>query len=218
MNRLFVMRHGGSTGNEDPSFYALNDSAICLTTNGIRQCLATAAVLARATPRWKRPGDFAVETYVSEYTRAQQTARIVLDEMGMLSQAPRIRPLLNERNYGTKYEDKMDQDPRYDGNDSESALNARRRVQGFLREIAPVLDRADVLAFSHFGTIRAIVADLLSLSDTDMMKLDVPNGAAFQFDRSFDSDGSARFTEVKMEDHILGKSASFISMPTELMT
>src|SRR5262249_4282296 len=147
MNRLFLMRHGGSTGNEDKSFYLLNDSAICLTTNGIRQCLATAAVLSSVTPRWNKPGDFAVETYVSEYTRAQQTARIVLDQMALLSLKPRIQPLLNERNYGTQYKDKMDQDPYFAGNDSESGAKARLRVTGFLRKIDSVLYRADVLAF-----------------------------------------------------------------------
>src|ERR1700744_3229488 len=159
MNRLFLMRHGGSTGNEDPSFYALNDSAICLTTNGIQQCLATAAVLGNVTPRWNKPGNFAVEAFVSEYTRAQQTARIVLDQMGLLSLTPRIQPLVNERNYGTKYENRMDQDPYFHGNDSESAVDARSRVKTFLQEIDSLLYSADILTFSHFGTIRALIAN-----------------------------------------------------------
>jgi broad specificity phosphatase PhoE len=213
MNRLFLMRHGGSTGNEDPSFYSLNDSAICLTTNGIRQCLATSTVLSGVTPRWNKPGDFAVEAYVSEYTRAQQTARIVLDQMNLLSLKPRIQPLLNERNYGTKYEDKMDQDPNFAGNDSESGAKARLRVVGLLHEIDSVLYRADVLAFSHFGTIRALVANVLQLSDTDMMKFDVPNGAAFLFERSFDDTGKPRFSRKELKPHILEKSASYIKLP-----
>lgn len=213
MNRLFIMRHGGSTGNEDPSFYSLNDSAICLTTNGIRQCLATAAVLTDVTARWKRPGDFAVEAYVSEYTRAKQTARIVLDQMGLLSLNPQVYPLLNERNYGTKYEDKMDQDPFFDGNDSESEATARVRVVGFLKEIDSIMYRADVIAFSHFGAIRALIANLLNLSDGEMMKFDVPNGAAFLFERTFDSSGHAQFSQRHLEPHILEKTASFIQLP-----
>jgi len=210
MNRLFLMRHGGSTGNEDPKFYLLNDSAICLTTNGIEQCLATAAALADVTPGWKKPGDFAVEAYVSEYTRAQQTARITLDQMNLLSLKPRKRPLLNERNYGTKYLDKMDQDADFDGNDSESGAKARRRVIGFLREIDSVLYRADVIAFSHFGTIRALVGNLLQLSDPDMMTFDVPNGAAFLFERRFGSDGKPYFSRENLKPHVLEKTASFI--------
>jgi broad specificity phosphatase PhoE len=212
MNRFFIMRHGGSTGNEDSSFYSLNDSAICLTTNGIRQCLASAALLTSVTPRWAKTGDFAVEVYVSEYTRAQQTARIVLDQMGLLSLGFRIRPLLNERNYGTKYENKMDQDPYFDGNDSESAVSARHRVKSFLKEVNAMLYRADVLAFSHFGTIRALLADLLNMTDTEMMKLDVANGEVFLLERSFDG-GTPHFSRKVLPPHVLEKTASFIRIP-----
>jgi broad specificity phosphatase PhoE len=210
MNRFFLMRHGGSTANEDNSFYALNDSAICLTTNGIKQCLATTAALTAVTPRWKKPGDFAVEAYVCEYTRAQQTARIVLDQMNLLSLKPRVRPLLNERNYGTKYLKEMDDDPDLDVNDSESGVKARRRVIGFLREIDPVLYRADVIAFSHFGTIRALVANLLQLSDACMMTFDVENGSAFLFERTFDASGKPHFSQQALKPHVLKKSASYI--------
>lgn len=217
MNRLFLVRHGGSTGNEDPSFYALNDSAICLTTNGIRQCLATASVLASVTPRWQKPGDFAVEVYASEYARAKQTARIVLDQMGLLSLEPRIQPLLDERNYGTKYEDKMDQDPYFDGNDSESGFYARRRAKEFLKEIQGAMCRADIIAFSHFGTIRALIAEVLDMSDMDMMRIDVPNGAAFLFERGFDA-GVPYFARKELQPHILEKTASFIRIPDSVLT
>ena len=70
MNRIFLVRHGGSTANEDNAFYAYNDSAICLTTNGIRQALSTAKVLADFSPRWARRGDFALEVFASQYARA----------------------------------------------------------------------------------------------------------------------------------------------------
>jgi phosphohistidine phosphatase SixA len=42
-----------------------------------------------------------LEVYVSEYSRAQQTARICLDQMALLSITPTIRAVLSERNYGT---------------------------------------------------------------------------------------------------------------------
>src|ERR1700759_406954 len=100
MKRFILVRHGGSTANEDGAFYNYNDSAICLTTNGIRQALNTAGILAGVDPRWGKPGNFAVETFASEYTRTQQTARIALDQMGLLSIEPKINSLLNERDYG----------------------------------------------------------------------------------------------------------------------
>jgi broad specificity phosphatase PhoE len=198
MNRLILVRHGGSTGNEDPSFYAYSDSALCLTTNGIRQALNTGAVLASVDPRWGKPGNFALEVFASEYTRARQTARIALDQMGLLSIDPTIRSLLNERDYGTVYDPRMDTDPAFDANDSESAICARHRVKGLMPEIDTLLYRADVLAFSHYGAIRALVA---------------PNGGAFLFDRRLDAAGRSVFTQVDLPDHVLAKSAVAITRP-----
>jgi broad specificity phosphatase PhoE len=210
MNRFILVRHGGSTANEDGAFYNYNDSAICLTTNGIRQALNTAGVLAGVDSRWAKPGNFAVETFASEYTRTQQTARIILDQMGLLSIEPKINPLLNERDYGTAYDPVMDKDPYCTLNGSESGAQARVRARSFIEQATSLLERADVLAFSHFGTIRAIIAELLDLSDADMMARDVPNGQAFQFiwNRT-----KATFVEKPLESHVLEKMAPAIELP-----
>ena len=203
MNRLLLVRHGGSTGNEDSLFYAYYDSALCLTTNGIRQALSTAQALAQLEPRWLKPGDFSLEVYASEYTRAQQTARIVLDQMGLASLAPRIRADLNERDYGTVYDARSDSEAGFADNGSESAIHARLRVRGFLAEIEPILYRADVLAFSHMGTIRALTANLLHLSDDEMMKLDVRNGGVHLFQRAFGAEGQSTYTRQQLPPHVL---------------
>jgi broad specificity phosphatase PhoE len=216
MNRLIVVRHGGSTGNEDPSFYNYNDSAVCLTTNGIRQALATAEVLKGIDPTWAKPGNFNLEVFASEYARAQQTARIALDQMGLLSISPGVSAILNERNYGTAYLPIMDTDPAYDGNQSESSIRTRVRVRALIARAEHLLERADVLWFSHFGTMRAIIADLLRLSDADMMKLDVPNGRAFLFQRTVDDDGSSLWTEMALPEHVLEKAAPPITPPPAL--
>ncbi|HEX4180618.1 MAG TPA: histidine phosphatase family protein [Caulobacteraceae bacterium] len=213
MNRLILVRHGGSTANEDPSFYNYNDSAICLTSNGIRQALNTAGVLAGIDPRWAKPGNFALEVFASEYTRARQTARIALDQMNLMPVEPRIRPELNERDYGTTYDPEMDIDPYCTANGSESGARARVRVRGFLTEAIGLLDRADVLAFTHMGATRALIADILGLSDADMMKRTIDNGAAFQFDRVFDAQGAARFVEQALPEHVLPRLAAAISQP-----
>jgi broad specificity phosphatase PhoE len=210
------VRHGGSTGNEDGSFYAYNDSAICLTTNGIRQALATAEVLEGIDPTWAKPGNFNLEVFASEYTRAQQTARIVLDQMGLLSVSPTISALLNERNYGTTYLPIMDTDPDYDGNQSESSIRARARVRLAIATAEHLLERADVLWFSHFGTMRAIIADLLRLSDAGMMTLDVPNGRAFLFQRTVDDDGQSIWRQLELPEHVLEKTAPPIKPPPAL--
>jgi bisphosphoglycerate-dependent phosphoglycerate mutase len=64
--------------------------------------------------------------FASEYFRTQQTCRIVLDQMGLLSMQPRIRPLLNERDYGTTYDPKMDTDAAFDGDGCESGAAGLR--------------------------------------------------------------------------------------------
>jgi len=213
MNRLIFVRHGGSTANEDPSFYDYSDSAICLTTNGIRQALNTAGVLATIDPRWAKPGNFALEVFASEYNRTRQTARIALDQMGLPSADPAIRPTLNERDYGTTYDPEMDEDPYCTANGSESSAQARVRVRGFLAEAEVLLGRADVLAFTHMGATRALIAEVLGLSDADMMKRVIANGAAFQFDRVFDAQGKPTFVEQTLPDHVLARIAAPISLP-----
>lgn len=213
MNRLILVRHGGSTANEDNSFYNYSNSAICLTTNGIRQALNTAGILAEVDPRWAKPGNFAVEVFASEYFRTQQTARITLDQMGLPSISPRIRAELNERDYGSKYAAVMDRDADCVLNGSESSVRARVRVRWFLAEMVALLDRADVLAFTHMGTTRALIAEILGLTDAAMMQRDVPNGQAFQFVRTFDAQGTAAFIEQPLPDHLLPKLAADISLP-----
>jgi broad specificity phosphatase PhoE len=170
-------------------------------------------MLAGVEPRWAKPGNFALEVFVSQYSRAQQTARVVLDQMSLLSIQPRVRPLLNEREYGVTYDPRMDTDPNFDGSGSESAAEARNRVTGLMEEFESLLGRADVLAFSHYGTIRALIANLTDLDDEAMMQIDVPNGGAFLFLRTFDEDGQSVFTAQPLPDHVLEKTASLISQP-----
>lgn len=213
MNRLFLVRHGGSTANEDASFYNYDDSAICLTTNGIRQALNTAGVLKEVDTRWGKPGNFALETFASEYTRTQQTARITLDHMGLLSVQPRIWAVSNERDYGMVYDPAMDTDPACTLNGSESSVQARVRVRLFLDDIAYLLPWADVLASSHMGTMRAMIAEILNLSDTEMMARTIDNGHAFQFDHIEDGPGKWHYKEVQLPDHILPKIAGKITLP-----
>ena len=215
MNRLFLVRHGGSTANADESYYAFHDSAVCLTTEGVRQALNTAGMLAEVGgPSWLKPGNFNLEVYASEYSRTQQTARICLDQMGVLSVEPKIRAVLNERNYGIPFNGQADIDPNSDANGSESAVRARTRVKGFIREIEPILERADVLAFSHKGTVRSLLANLRGLSDEEMMQIDVSNGSVFVFNRTPTVDGGSTWTEVKdLPDPVIAKAAPVIEPP-----
>ena len=214
MNRLFLVRHGGSTGNANADFYNFNDSAVCLTTDGVRQALNTAGLLATVGgPTWLKPGNFDLEVYTSEYSRAQQTARIALDQIGILSVEPNVRAVLNERNYGVVYDPRSDTDPYFDANGSESSARARVRIRAFTTEIEPLLERADVLAFSHMGTLRALLANLRGLSDQAMMTIAVDNGAAFLFNRTIGPDGAGVWTEQPLPSPVIAKTAPAIAPP-----
>lgn len=213
MNRLFLVRHGGSTANRNPAFYDYSDSAVCLTTQGVLQALNTGGVLKAIDPRWGKPGNFALEVFCSQYFRTDQTSRIVLDQMGLPSIDPTVTPRLNERDYGTTYVDAMDSDPNFDGNDSESSVQARIRAHGFLDQVTSILPRADVMAFSHMGMMRALIAEILGLSNEDMMKRTIPNGRAFQFNREATGAGEWRFAEVELPPHLLDKDEEKILEP-----
>ena len=216
-NRLFLVRQRRRQhlGNANADFYNFTYSArVCLTTDGVRQALNTAGLLATVGgPTWLKPGNFDLEVYASEYSRAQQTARIALDQIGILSVEPNVRAVLNERNYGVVYDPRSDTDPYFDANGSESSARARVRIRAFTTEIEPLLERADVLAFSHMGTLRALLANLRGLSDQAMMTIAVDNGAAFLFNRTIGPDGVSVWTEEPLPSPVIAKTAPSIAPP-----
>jgi hypothetical protein len=63
------------------------------------------------------------------------------------------------------------------------------------------------------GAMRTLIAEVLGLSDDAMMKLDIPNGRAFQFDGKPDPAGHWHFTEVTLPDHLLTADAETVSKP-----
>jgi broad specificity phosphatase PhoE len=216
MNRLFLVRHGGSTGNVSELYYAFHDSAVCLTTDGVNQALSTAGVLVElGGESWLKPGNFNLEVFASEYSRAQQTARICLDQMGILSVEPKIRAVLNERNYGIPFNKAAMTDPFSTAKGTESAVRARVRMKGFVVEIEPLLDRADVLAFSHEGALQALLANLRDTPDREMMK-PIPNGSIFLFNRTISTSGESVWTEdTKLPNPVLPKSAPTVKPPVK---
>jgi broad specificity phosphatase PhoE len=214
MNRLFLVRHGGSTGNANELFYAYHDSAVCLTTDGVRQALSTAEVLRKVGgDTWLKPGNFNLEVYASEYSRTQQTARICLDQIGILSVEPKVRASLNERSYGIPFNPAGRTDPLSALNGTEPAARARVRVRAFLDEIEPLLERSDVLAFTHEGALQALLANLRG-TPTPQMMITIPNGAIYLFNRSIGVDGLIEWTEnTQLPDPLLPIGAPSIDPP-----
>ncbi len=65
------------------------------------------------------------------------------------------------------------------------------------------------------GLMRALIAELLGLSDAGMMTTTVENGEAFLFRRTAAADGTATFAQQALPSHVLPrhvlpKDASFI--------
>jgi broad specificity phosphatase PhoE len=87
------------------------------------------------------------------------------------------------------------------------------RIRAFTTEVEPLLERADVLAFSHMGTLRALLANLRGLSDQAMMTIEVDNGAAFLFNRTIGPGGVSVWTEQPLPSPVIAKTAPVIAPP-----
>jgi broad specificity phosphatase PhoE len=151
--RVYLVRHGESEANvagiinDDPG------RRVALTVTGRAQAESTAKVL-RDIPF--------THAYASEFTRARQTAEIIL--------AGRDLPLaidarLNERHSGLDgqpvavFNDLVRPDPaRIKPANGESFIEQMSRLQGFLDEIARRQPKGVVLAVSHENPILAATA------------------------------------------------------------
>jgi len=187
-NRVVLVRHGQSTGNADGSFYKHNvDAAVCLTQLGVSQALHAGQKLdeLRGHLKWPWHG---VLAFTSEYTRAQQTGRIVLDKMGLKHIDMTITPAINERMYGDN-----DTPPDWHKNayavcsNGESLLAAQARFNGWWATMEPNLSQRDIVLFCHGEIMKSITATLLNLSPTELVKVSTPNAVPVIFERTVDS-------------------------------
>jgi broad specificity phosphatase PhoE len=86
-------------------------------------------------------------------------------------------------------------------------------VQAFLDEIEPLLERSDVLAFTHEGALQALLANLRN-APTSKMMITIPNGAIYMFNRHVGADGSIVWNEdTKLPDPLLPIGAPSIDPP-----
>lgn len=196
-NKLILIRHGRSTGNEDKKMYAEVDSAICLTMLGVKQALNAGRQLGEIL----NTGYFQwhwhdVHAFASGYTRAQQTARIVLDTMGMRHIQTIEARGINERRYSQLIIDDQDEvhqdtDPHWrPGPGGESMIECRRRFETWFQHHAEyLLTDADVILFMHGEVLKAATAYLLNLDDQEMMQVSCPNGVPFIYERNPDTGG-----------------------------
>ena len=189
-NLLVLVRHGQSEWNEKNLFTGWRDPG--LTEQGKREARESGRALKEAGYRFD-------VSFTSALTRAQETNRLVLEELGQ-PDLPVIRnQALNERDYGDlsglnkdDARDKWGEEQvhvwrrSYDvpppGGESLKDT-AARVLPYFEKEILPrVLKGERVLVSAHGNSLRALVMVLDKLSEAEIVKLNIATGAPIVYE------------------------------------
>lgn len=166
--KITFIRHGESEANVG---HFINDDptkSIHLTPKGKTQAESLALELNTET---------FTHAYVSEFPRAQETMRILLQDKALPLQ---IDPRLNERKSGmdgqpvNAFNDQVLRDPlHFKTPAGESFLEQMARLKNFLDEIAVQHPEANVLAVSHENPILAALG--LTTSAEEVVGASLPN-------------------------------------------
>jgi len=99
--RIFLIRHGESLGNVDPTVYAtFADHAIPLSDGGRVQALASTTHLRGALEKYVGDPSEHVRMWTSPYARTRQTAEILMESLGDWVDDCREHVLLCEQQFG----------------------------------------------------------------------------------------------------------------------
>jgi 2,3-bisphosphoglycerate-dependent phosphoglycerate mutase len=184
-NLLVLVRHGQSEWNEKNLFTGWRDPA--LTAQGVAEGHEAGQALKKAGYRF----DVA---FTSVLSRAQETNRLILEEIGQ-PDLPVIRDqALNERDYGDLSGLNKDDARKKWGEEQvhiwrrsydipppggESLKDTAARVLPYFeREIMPrVLKGERVLVAAHGNSLRALVMVLDKLSEKEILEVNIATGA-----------------------------------------
>lgn len=180
--RLVLVRHGeseaniinraikkGKIQNYPPGFSDIPDREVRLSKLGVEQALKTGPWLRAQYPE----GFHAI--YVSDHTRAKETAALVCKSAGWDHLRIRIDPLLGERNWGRfAHEDRerrdeimrnRKRDPLHNPMPhGETLLSTRLRSRDMLERCAREFAAQRVLVFSHGEYIEAIWSEIAHMN------------------------------------------------------
>mgnify|MGYP003650827418 CR=1 FL=1 len=204
-NLLVLVRHGQSEWNEKNLFTGWRDPA--LTAQGVAEGREAGQAL-------KAAGYEFDVAYTSALTRAQETNRLVLEEMGQ-SDLPVIRDeALNERDYGDLAGLNKDDARKKWGEEQvhiwrrsydipppggESLKDTRERVLPYFeREIMPrVLKGERVLIAAHGNSLRSLVMVLDNLDEKEILDVNIATGAPIVY--KLDDNGKVLSKELLIE-------------------
>lgn len=180
--RLVAVRHGESEANlinkaikkgiisgYPPGFSEIPDREIRLSKTGVEQTIPTGEWL-----REQYPDGFDL-IYVSDHTRAKETAALVCQAAGWHNVEIRIDPLLGERNWGrftSADREQRDHIMEYRNRDplhtpmpdGETMLETRNRSRELLDRAARELTGKRVLVFSHGEFIEALWSEIAHMN------------------------------------------------------
>ena len=202
MNTIVLIRHGESEWNRENRFTGWTD--VDLSEKGVREAKAAGDIL-------KHEGFLFDRAFTSVLKRANRTLSIVLERMG-LNEIPVERSWrLNERHYGALQGlDKKaydiappplePTDSRFPGNDPQYAdvprelLPLTECLKDTIARVIPywkdtiepaIISGQRIIIAAHGNSLRALVKYIDSVSDADIVELNIPTGIplVYELDR-----------------------------------
>ena len=192
-NYLVLVRHGQSEWNEKNLFTGWRDPD--LTPLGKLEAEKAGELLLSEGIKFN-------ELFTSVLTRAISTGKIILDRLSLDSISTCRDKALNERDYGELSGLNKDDARKRWGEDQvhiwrrsydvpppggESLKETGERVLPFFKnQIFPlILEGKNVLVAAHGNSLRSLIKELDSLSETEIVKLEIPTGIPIVY--SFES-------------------------------
>ena len=202
---LVLVRHGQSEWNEKNLFTGWKDPG--LTPLGYEEARNAGKLIMNTRISFDC-------MFTSALKRAQLTGDLILNEIQQ-TDIPIIKnQALNERDYGSLSGLNKDDARKKWGEDQvhiwrrsydtpppdgESLKNTAERVLPYFNEVImpDVLNDKNILIAAHGNSLRALIMQLDSISEEDIVKLEIPTGAPIHY--LFDEDGSVSFKEKLYE-------------------
>jgi len=181
---LVLVRHGQSEWNEKNLFTGWKDPK--LTPKGVDEAI-------KAGMELKEAGYSFDKMFTSDLFRAQDTGRIILEQMDIPSIEVIKDMSLNERNYGDLAGLNKDEARKEWGEDQvhiwrrsfdvpppggESLKDTAERVLPYFKEniIPELIQGLNILVAAHGNSLRALVMELEEISSEEIVELEISTG------------------------------------------
>ena len=183
-SNLVLVRHGQSEWNEKNLFTGWKDPN--LTKKGIGEAIEAGKLLKAKNMKFDL-------MYTSNLTRAQETGRLILEEMNLANITIEKDQSLNERNYGDLAGLNKDEARKKWGDEQvhiwrrsfdvpppggESLKNTAERVLPYFhKNIMPEVKKGlDILIAAHGNSLRALVMELENINSNEIVNLEIATG------------------------------------------